>query len=288
MMSGVCGMKAEACEMKRPGKDAPIGVFDSGVGGISVLRKMISLMPNENYIYYGDSANAPYGDRSDEEVLSLTENVFDYLLSEGVKGIVVACNTATSVAVRRLRGRYPDLPIVGIEPAIKPAAKNHEGGRIVVMATSVTLRRPKFAHLMESFRQSAEIISMACPSIVDFVEKDKMNSQELMNYLTKKFAALGDRPADAVVLGCTHYPLIEKVIREYMGDDVTLINSGAEVAKYLKKKLTKENLLHDGKCDENQYRYYVSDDISSFEELGGIFLEREINGQVNKIDIEKY
>ena len=128
MMSGVCGMKAEACEMKRPGKDAPIGVFDSGVGGISVLRKMISLMPNENYIYYGDSANAPYGDRSDEEVLSLTENVFDYLLSEGVKGIVVACNTATSVAVRRLRGRYPDLPIVGIEPAIKPAAKNHEGG----------------------------------------------------------------------------------------------------------------------------------------------------------------
>ena len=170
MMSGVCGIKAEACEMKRPGKDAPIGVFDSGVGGISVLRKMISLMPNENYIYYGDSANAPYGDRSDEEVLSLTENVFDYLLSEGVKGIVVACNTATSVAVRRLRGRYPDLPIVGIEPAIKPAAKNHEGGRIVVMATSVTLRRPKFAHLMESFRQSAEIISMACPSIVDFVE----------------------------------------------------------------------------------------------------------------------
>ena len=93
---------------------------------------------------------------------------------------------------------------------------------------------------------------------------------------------------DTLILGCTHYPLIEKVIREYMGDDVTLINSGAEVVKYLKKKLTKENLLHDGKCDENQYRYYVSDDISSFEELGGIFLEREINGQVNKIDIEKY
>ena len=212
MMSGVCGMKAEACEMKRPGKDAPIGVFDSGVGGISVLRKMISLMPNENYIYYGDSANAPYGDRSDEEVLSLTENVFDYLLSEGVKGIVVACNTATSVAVRRLRGRYPDLPIVGIEPAIKPAAKNHEGGRIVVMATSVTLRRPKFAHLMESFRQSAEIISMACPSIVDFVEKDKMNSQ---------------------------------AIQKAAGPQAVLYDGSEGVAREIRRRLAEKNLLAD-------------------------------------------
>ena len=245
MMSGVCGMKAEACEMKRPGKDAPIGVFDSGVGGISVLRKMISLMPNENYIYYGDSANAPYGDRSDEEVLSLTENVFDYLLSEGVKGLVVACNTATSVAVRRLRGRYPDLPIVGIEPAIKPAAKNHEGGRIVVMATSVTLRRPKFAHLMESFRQSAEIISMACPSIVDFVEKDKMNSQELMNYLTKKFAALGDRPADAVVLGCTHYPFIAEAIQKAAGPQAVLYDGSEGVAREIRRRLAEKNLLAD-------------------------------------------
>lgn len=238
-------MKAKACDMKDSKKGAPIGVFDSGVGGISVLRKMISLMPNENYIYYGDSANAPYGDRSDEEVLSLTENVFDYLLSKGVKGIVVACNTATSVAVRKLRGRYPDLPIVGIEPAIKPAAENHEGGRIVVMATSVTLRRPKFVNLMEKFRQRAEIIPMACPSIVSFVENDRMNSLELRNYLMKKFSELEGPPADAVVLGCTHYPFVAEAIQKAAGPQAVLYDGSEGVAREIRRRLAEKDLLAD-------------------------------------------
>lgn len=229
--------------MERLEKHAPIGVFDSGVGGISVLRKIISLMPNENYIYYGDSANAPYGDRSDEEVFQLTEHVFELLLSKGAKGIVVACNTATSVAVRKLRGRYPELPIVGIEPAIKPAAEHHEGGRIIVMATSVTLRRPKFAHLMDSFRSRAEIIAMPCPSIVEFIENDDADSPQMMKYLERKFEQFSDRPADAVVLGCTHYPFIADQIQQAAGPQAVLYDGSEGVARELRRRLAERDLL---------------------------------------------
>ncbi len=231
--------------MHHPDKNAPVGVFDSGVGGISVLRKMVSLMPNENYIYYGDSVNAPYGERSDEEVFQLTENIFEYLLSQGAKGIVVACNTATSVAVRKLRSRYPQLPIVGIEPAIKPAAENHEGGKIVVMATPITLRRPKFEKLMDCFRDRAEIISMPCPSIVDFVEKDRMDSPELKEYLEEKFARLGGRPADAVVLGCTHYPFIAELIQKAAGPQAVLYDGSEGVAREIRRRLAEKDLLAD-------------------------------------------
>ncbi len=224
-------------------RHAPIGVFDSGVGGISVLRKIISLMPNENYIYYGDSANAPYGDRSDEDVYELTERVFETLLSKGAKGIVVACNTATSVAVRRLRSRYPELPIVGIEPAIKPAVENHEGGRVIVMATPVTLRRPKFEHLMESFRSRAEIIAMPCPRIVEFVEGDDGDSPEMMSYLMKKFERFSDHPADAVVLGCTHYPFIADQIQAAAGPQAVLYDGSEGVARELRRRLAEKELL---------------------------------------------
>ncbi len=231
--------------MGKTDRNAPVGVFDSGVGGISVLRKMVSLMPNENYIYYGDSANAPYGDRTDEEVMDLTEHVFERLLEEGAKGIVVACNTATSVAVRKLRGRYPDLPIVGIEPAIKPAAENHPDGRIVVMATSVTLRRPKFVRLMENYSQNAEIIPMPCPSIVSFVENDRMDSPELMDYLYRKFSRFEDRPVDAVVLGCTHYPFIADQVQKAAGPQAVLYDGSLGVAREIRRRLAEKDLLAD-------------------------------------------
>ncbi len=223
--------------------DAPIGVFDSGVGGVSVLKKMISLMPDENYIYFGDSANAPYGDKPDSEVFRLSENVFEMLLSKGAKGIVVACNTATSVAVRKMRGKYPLLPIVGIEPAIKPAAEHHEGGRIVVMATSVTLRRPKFEKLLASFRDRAEIIAMPCPSLVEYIENDRTDEPELMEYLMKKFSRFSDHPADAVVLGCTHYPFIADKIQKAAGPQAVLYDGSDGVAREIRRRLAEKDLL---------------------------------------------
>lgn len=234
------------------GRLSPIGVFDSGVGGISVLKRIIELMPNERYIYYGDSANAPYGAKTDEEVYVLTENVFHRLLDMGAKAVVIACNTATSVAVRKFRLKYPDIPIVGIEPAIKPAAENHKGGRIVVMATAVTLRRRKFAELMEKYTQDAEIIPVPCPGLVNFVEQDRMDSQEMMDYLKERFDPLSDRPIDAVVLGCTHYPFIAEQIREVAGSGAVLYSGGAGVARELKRRIEEKDLLNQikhGKID---------------------------------------
>ncbi len=229
--------------MEKIGSNAPIGVFDSGVGGISVLRKMISLMPNENYIYYGDSANAPYGERPDDDVFRLTVNVFELLLSKGAKGIVVACNTATSVAVRKLRTRYPDLPLVGIEPAIKPACKNHPGGRIIVMATSITLRRPKFAKLLDNFRDQAEIISLPCPDLVHFVEHDEMDSPKVSEYLESQFAQFENHPADAVVLGCTHFPFLVDKIQEAAGKQAVLYDGSNGVAREIRRRLAAKKLL---------------------------------------------
>ncbi len=234
------------------GRLSPIGVFDSGVGGISVLKEIIKLMPNERYIYYGDSANAPYGVKTDEEVYVLTENVFHRLLDMGAKAVVIACNTATSVAVRKFRLKYPDIPIVGIEPAIKPAAENHKGGRIVVMATSVTLRRQKFADLMDNYAQNAEIIPVPCPGLVNFVEQDRTDSQEMMDYLKERFDPLKDRPIDAVVLGCTHYPFIAEQIREIVGPHAVFYDGGAGVARELRRRIEAKDLLNQikhGKID---------------------------------------
>ncbi|MGN1349692.1 MAG: glutamate racemase [Anaerovoracaceae bacterium] len=228
-------------------KNAPIGVFDSGVGGISVLKRIIELLPNERYIYYGDSANAPYGVKTDEEAYELSCRVFDLLVDMGAKAVVVACNTATSVAVRRLRQLHPEIPIVGIEPAIKPAVEHHPGGRIVVMATSVTLRRKKFADLMERYRQNAEIIPMECPGLVEYVEQDRMDAPELMDYLKARYDAISDRPADAVVLGCTHYPFIKDQIREIAGSQAVMYDGGAGVARELRRRLDLQGLLTEAK-----------------------------------------
>ncbi|MCI8285311.1 MAG: glutamate racemase [Firmicutes bacterium] len=227
---------------------SPIGVFDSGVGGISVLSKIIELLPNEKYIYYGDSANAPYGVKSDEEVFAFTEAVFEKLLERGCKAIVVACNTATSVAVRRLREKYSDLTIIGIEPAIKPAAEKHPGGRIVVMATSLTLRRKKFANLMARYGETSEIIPMECPGLVEFVEQDDMDSRELAAYLERRYEMLGKKKADAVVLGCTHYPFVKDRIQEAAGGQAVIYDGSRGTANELKRRLSLKSLL----AEENQ------------------------------------
>ena len=152
-------------------QECPIGVFDSGVGGISVLRELVAQMPNENYIFFGDSKNAPYGTKTLEEVQKLTCADAEYLLSRGVKALVVACNTATSAAIRILREKYADMPVIGIEPALKPAV--HAGGhpRVLVMATPMTLREEKFHALMQRFESDAEILRLPCPGLVEYVEQ---------------------------------------------------------------------------------------------------------------------
>ena len=161
---------------------APVGVFDSGVGGISVLRELVKLMPNENYIYYGDSKNAPYGPKTVEEVRRLTVEHIDFLVERGAKAIVVACNTATSAAIDLLREKYPDMPVVGIEPALKPAVLSKQNARVLVMATPMTIREEKFHHLMQEYEAQAEIYPLACPGLPEFVEAGDLDGEDLKAY----------------------------------------------------------------------------------------------------------
>lgn len=214
-----------------------IGVLDSGVGGISVLRELVALMPNENYIFYGDSRNAPYGTKSLEEVQRLTCEAAEYLVNRGIKALVVACNTATSAAINILRGRYVDIPVIGIEPALKPAVLASVHPRVLVMATPMTLREEKFHQLLEAHRTEAEIISLPCPGLVEFVERGELQGAGLESFLMDLLAEYREHPVDSVVLGCTHYPFVKNTIRKVLGEQVQIFDGGAGTARETRRRL---------------------------------------------------
>lgn len=225
----------------------PIGVLDSGLGGISVLRELVKLMPGENFIYYGDSANAPYGTRIPEEVIDLTKKDVEFLLERGAKAIVVACNTATSVAIKELRAAYEEvLPVIGIEPALKPAVKAKEHSKVVVMATPMTLSQTKFNSMMHIYEDDASIIKMPCPGLVEYIESGVLEGPVLDAYLEKQFAPYDKAEIDAVVLGCTHYPLIREVIQKHF-PGVSVYDGGFGTAKQTKRRLEERGLLSDRK-----------------------------------------
>lgn len=224
-------------------REQPIGVFDSGVGGISVLRELLKIMPQEDYIYFGDSINAPYGTKKLEEVRELTIRNVEYLLEQGAKSVVVACNTATSAAVAALRKKYPELPLVGIEPAIKPAAMEKPGARIVVMATPMTLRQEKFQKLMGRYEKQINIIPLPCPGLMEFVERGDLEGEDLRNYLTELFWSVDQEPIDGIVLGCTHYPFARRMIQQIVGDQVTIYDGGPGTARELKRRVQEAGLL---------------------------------------------
>lgn len=234
-------------------KNAPIGVLDSGVGGISVLGELVRIMPNENFIYYGDSANAPYGSKTTEEVRELTFACVEKLLDMGIKGLTVACNTATSAAVRLLRQKYPDLPLVGIEPAVKPAALFMDNPRVLVLATPVTVREEKLANLMSLYEDKATLIPVGCPGLMEFVESGRAGSDEVEVFLRELLEPYMTKRVDAVVLGCTHYPFVKKQLRKIMGEDVLFFDGGEGTAREMKRRLSVVGLLSDraeaGKVD---------------------------------------
>ena len=223
----------------------PIGVFDSGVGGISVLRELIQIMPNENYLYLGDSKHAPYGTKSLQEVRELTLQNVDILLSHGAKSIVVACNTATSAAVAILRKKYPNLPLVGIEPAIKPAVLYKPNSRIVVMATPMTLRQEKFQKLMNRYEQQAQIIPLPCPGLMEFVERGDLDGEDLQKYLTELLWTVKEEPIDSIVLGCTHYPFAKDMIAQVVGQEVAIFDGGNGTAREMRRRLQEAERLSD-------------------------------------------
>lgn len=224
-------------------KKNPVAVFDSGVGGISVLRELIKIMPDEDYIYFGDSKNAPYGTKEKKEVRKLTTECAVKLFEQGAKGLVVACNTATSAAVRVLRETYPYIPIVGIEPAVKPAALCMEHPRVLVLATPMTIREDKFHCLMAGYEHVAEIIPLPCPGLMDFIERGNLDGEDLHSYLQDLLYSYSGNRVDAAVLGCTHYPFIRQQIQQVLGDGVRIFDGGEGTAREMRRRLQENGLL---------------------------------------------
>lgn len=241
-----------------------IGVFDSGVGGISVLAELIYTLPREKYIYYGDSANAPYGLRSTDEVKELSFNVVDKLLEKGIKGLVVACNTATSGAIEDFK-RTLKIPVVGMEPALKPAIELNKKGKILVMATPVTLRGKKFNNLIESFHPTSEIIKLPCRGLVEIIEKSGGKGKEVQEYLKQLFASFHVEEVASIVLGCTHFIFIKEEIIKIVGNNVDVIDGNKGTAKQLERLLKKYNLLN--QQDNNKFTEVLLINSSSDDEM---------------------
>lgn len=225
-------------------KTSPIAVFDSGVGGISVLKELAALLPNENFRYFGDSANAPYGIKTSEQVLELTKKHIERMITEGAKAVVIACNTATSAAADTLRDMYPNIPIIGMEPALKTAALLGDHPRVLVMATPMTLRLDKFNRLLEKYQDHGDIHLLPCKGLVERIESGDLFGADMEEFLAELLAEYIENPVDSVVLGCTHYPFVRPLIQKLLGKDVKIIDGSGGTARELKRRLEVSNLLN--------------------------------------------
>ncbi len=232
----------------------PIGVLDSGVGGLSVLKEIRQLLPGENIIYYADSAYCPYGLRSPAEIISRSIKICDFLLSRGAKILVVACNTASVAGLDIFRQKY-GVPIIGMEPAIKPAAEATRNGKIGVLATGVTISGNRFYSLLERYQNGSKVYSQPCPGLVELVECGLCDSPETVELLKKYLVPLLDAGVDTIVLGCTHYPFLKDSIRMIAGPQVKVIDTGEAVARQLCRVLARYGLENPGgkKCLETFY-----------------------------------
>ena len=230
-------------------KHSYIAVFDSGVGGVSVLRELRALMPGERFYYFGDSRNAPYGKKTTDEVRELTLAAGRKLLVEqDCKALVVACNTATAAAITDLREAYPDRIIVGIEPALKLACDRHPGGTVGIMATDVTLREKKLAALMERVKRDCRVIRVHAPGAVELVEAGKCDTDEAVALMEKLLGGYAGK-LDALVLGCTHYPFLKKAMGVVLGDRVELLDGGEGTARETRRRLLEAGLLWEAAGD---------------------------------------
>ena len=231
-------------------EDRPIGFFDSGVGGISVLKEAVKLLPSEDFIYFGDSKNAPYGIKNVDEVKALTFNAVDFLMKKNIKALVVACNTATSAAIADLRKKYGKvMPVIGIEPALKPAVEYKRKGKIIIMATPMTLSETKFNSLMNNYKNQSAIEPLPCPGLVELIENGIIEGHELDIYLRDRISQFQQVGIDAVVLGCTHYPFIKKSLSKILTKEVLIIDGSKGTANQLKRQLTQYNIINKRKLD---------------------------------------
>ncbi len=264
-----------------------IGVFDSGIGGLTVVKSIVESMPDENIIYFGDTAHVPYGTRSREQITQYVLNDVKFLNTFSIKAIVIACNTADSIARETVEKKYSQIPVFGVvEPASKMAASMTSNSRIGVIATNATVGSGAYEKNIHKYNEKAEVISLACPLLVPLVEEgrfrkgDKVIEKVLLEYL----APLKEQGIDTLVLGCTHYPLLYDIIKDIMGDGVNIISSSVAAAATLKAELSEKKLLKESVGSER--KYFVSDNAEFFEKQARIFMGDALGGRVEHAAVE--
>ncbi|TCL71684.1 glutamate racemase [Hydrogenispora ethanolica] len=239
---------------------APIGVFDSGVGGLSILREIRTLLPHEDLIYLADSGHCPYGTKPPEEIRRRTLEVSRVLAAEGVKAIVVACNAACTAGLEAIRAAHPGLPVVGVEPALKPAHGRSRNGRIGVLATQLTLRGSRFSGLMERYGDGVQVFTQAAPGLVELVESGQTATSAAETMLRSYLEPLLEQGIDTLVLGCTHYPFLRPLIQKLAGPELLVLDTGAAVARQTERVLTERGLMNEDKAPGRD-RFYTSGDL---------------------------
>jgi glutamate racemase len=244
---------------------APLGVFDSGVGGLSILHSIRALMPNENLIYIADSAHAPYGPKGEAFIRERSVRLTDHLVGNGVKAVVVACNTATAAAINLLRERYA-LPVIGVEPAVKPAAEQSRSGVVGVLATSGTIASDKFLNLQSRFSDRVQILTRAGTGLVELIEQPHYDDTAMLSLLRSLIAPMQDQGADTLVLGCTHYSLIKQQIARVGGPHLRIVDAGDAVARELQRRLQTQQLRSLSESSE-PVRFVTSGELGVQREL---------------------
>ncbi|NQV14524.1 glutamate racemase [bacterium] len=271
--------------MKNLNAKQAIGIFDSGLGGISVVRALINLLPHEHLIYFGDTARVPYGSKSKETVIRFSQQIASFLLEKKVKMIVVACNTASSVALEILQQEF-DIPIVGvIDPGSRAAVKIAANKRIGVIGTSSTIRSGAYRSAIRALDPEIEVVDQACPLLVPLVEEDWPHDGVVKQVLDSYLKTFYQNKPDSLILGCTHYPYLKSIIREVMGPEVQLVDSGEETAADVEFLLSREGLLNPETGDPGRHKFYVSDFPQKFEETATRFLGRPLEN-LFKVELE--
>jgi len=246
-----------------PSQNHPIGIFDSGVGGLSVLRAIRALMPEEPVIYFGDQGHVPYGPRSLEQVRNYSEAITKFLLNLDAKLIVVACNTASAAALHYLRDKFAGIPFVGMEPAVKPAAEYTQSGLVGVLATPATFQGALYASVIERFANGVQIFQQTCPGLVELIEQGNLEGKEPRIILEDALRPMLDRGIDTVVLGCTHYPFVIPLIKQIVGETVRVIDPAPAVAKQVERRLVSSGLKRIS-GQSSRLRFYTSGDANIF------------------------
>ena len=271
------------------GTNAPIGVFDSGVGGLTVAREIMRQIPNERIVYFGDTARVPYGSKSKDIITKYSRQIIRFLLTENVKAIVIACNTASAFALDTMQKEF-DIPIIGVlKPGAKVAAKTTVNGRIGLIGTEGTIHSGMYAQFIKSIKPDVEVIGKPCPLFVPLVEEGMLHDTITDQVAERYLSTLKDKNIDTLIMGCTHYPLLRSTIRRVMGESVNLVNPAYETAIELKKLLENKNLANvcDVDSPSSMYRFYVSDAAEKFKAFANSILPFDIT-MTKQINIEQY